>query len=55
MNKPKNDSAQSMMHGSYSRFGAMIASSTLVMLALMYLNTQALIEELENQPDATGS
>jgi uncharacterized protein (DUF305 family) len=31
-----------MMHGSYARFGAMIATSTLVMLGLMYLNTYEL-------------
>ena len=30
------------MHGSYGRFAAMIATSTAVMLGLMYLNTYAL-------------
>ena len=30
------------MHGSYRRFAAMIATSTAVMLGLMYLNTYAL-------------
>ena len=30
------------MNGSYARFGAMIATSTAVMLGLMYLNTYAL-------------
>jgi uncharacterized protein (DUF305 family) len=30
------------MHGSYARFAAMILTSTVVMLALMYLNTHAM-------------
>jgi hypothetical protein len=39
VNNEENDGGKTMMHGSYARFGAMIATSTLVMLGLMYLNT----------------
>ena len=40
-NKMDKDKHQ-MMSGSYARFGAMIATSTIVMFGLMYLNTYAL-------------
>jgi uncharacterized protein (DUF305 family) len=42
VSKHKDDTGKAMMHGSYARFGAMIATSTLVMLGLMYLNTYEL-------------
>lgn len=40
------------MHGSYRRFAAMIATSTLVMFGLMYLNTYAVEHVLWSQTRA---
>ena len=38
----RNNVNKDQTTGSYARFGAMVATSTLVMFALMYLNTYAL-------------
>ncbi len=41
-----------MRHGSYARFGAMIATSTIVMFALTYLTTYALDHAMFSQTRA---